>query len=73
MADARFHYARSLAMGNKLDLALTELKAAVELSPENPHFHAALGELLHAMGRGDEAAKAMERAQELARRAPGGH
>jgi predicted Zn-dependent protease len=61
-----FHYARTLAMGNKYDQALQELVAASKAEPGNPQYLMARAELLNVMGRGAEAQKVLQEAQAAA-------
>jgi tetratricopeptide (TPR) repeat protein len=53
---ATWHYARgcNYVEGQKLDLALDELKKAVEIDPNNPHAHIDLGVILSIQGKYDE-------------------
>jgi polyferredoxin/tetratricopeptide (TPR) repeat protein len=57
--------AQVLAVGGKPEKALEHLTSAASLEPWNPVYMTATGELLQAMGRSDEGARALEKGRAL--------
>jgi tetratricopeptide (TPR) repeat protein len=64
--ESRRHYGAWLKIAGRLDEALAEMRAAVELAPGAPFMHVGLADVLMALGRYDEAVGPLREALRLA-------
>ena len=59
-------YANTLRSLSRHDEAVTALERAIDLNPQNPHFHRNLGLMLWDLGRNEEAEAYFSNARRLA-------
>lgn len=64
-ASVRHYFGLTLLKRGEAELALPELRMAVDLQRDNPESHYALGQALRRLGRAEEAAEAMHAAGRL--------